>query len=334
MFGDEKPLKGVNLGGWLVLEKWITPSLFEGLKATDEYTFCQELGELAGAKLKSHRNSFITAANFKWLAKRGIDAVRLPVGFWLFGDAEPFIGCAEYVDFTLKQAQHNGLKVVLDLHAAPGSQNGNDHSGRAGEVSWHKDSSNIDRTLDILKNIAAEYGSHPSLIGIELLNEPGWHVPFRLLRRFYERAYEIVRQITGPKVAVIISDGFEPGQWFNAMPESTYKNLVIDMHLYQVFTPHDRALSLEGHISKALNQWRPEIEKMRRSNPVIIGEWSAELQSEPEEFINDDEPARRYSTAQLQAFGAANGWFFWTYKTESRKYWSLRDCLPAVIDLE
>ena len=26
-------LRGVNLGGWLVLEKWITPSLFEGLEA-------------------------------------------------------------------------------------------------------------------------------------------------------------------------------------------------------------------------------------------------------------------------------------------------------------
>ena len=26
-------LRGVNLGGWLVLEKWITPSLFEGLQA-------------------------------------------------------------------------------------------------------------------------------------------------------------------------------------------------------------------------------------------------------------------------------------------------------------
>ena len=28
-------LRGVNLGGWLVLEKWMTPSLFEGLQATD-----------------------------------------------------------------------------------------------------------------------------------------------------------------------------------------------------------------------------------------------------------------------------------------------------------
>ena len=31
-------LRGVNLGSWLVLEKWMVPSLFEGLAATDETT--------------------------------------------------------------------------------------------------------------------------------------------------------------------------------------------------------------------------------------------------------------------------------------------------------
>ena len=31
-------LRGVNLGGWLVLEKWMTASLFDGLEATDETT--------------------------------------------------------------------------------------------------------------------------------------------------------------------------------------------------------------------------------------------------------------------------------------------------------
>ena len=42
-----KKLRGVNLGGWLVLEKWMTPSLFEGLAATDETTYCAELGGAA-----------------------------------------------------------------------------------------------------------------------------------------------------------------------------------------------------------------------------------------------------------------------------------------------
>lgn len=30
-------VKGVNLGNWLVLEKWMNPALFEGTTAEDEY---------------------------------------------------------------------------------------------------------------------------------------------------------------------------------------------------------------------------------------------------------------------------------------------------------
>ena len=32
-----KNIKGVNLGGWLVLEKWMTPELYQDYKAEDEY---------------------------------------------------------------------------------------------------------------------------------------------------------------------------------------------------------------------------------------------------------------------------------------------------------
>jgi glucan 1,3-beta-glucosidase len=52
-------LRGVNLGGWLVLEKWMTPSVFEGLDAADETTFCVELGDRAESVLKPHWNNFI-----------------------------------------------------------------------------------------------------------------------------------------------------------------------------------------------------------------------------------------------------------------------------------
>ena len=41
-------LRGVNLGGWLLLEKWMKPSLFDGLAASDETTWCAELGKEAG----------------------------------------------------------------------------------------------------------------------------------------------------------------------------------------------------------------------------------------------------------------------------------------------
>lgn len=48
-------LRGVNLGGWLVLEKWITPSLFAGLRATDETSYCVELGEAEGTRRLHHQ---------------------------------------------------------------------------------------------------------------------------------------------------------------------------------------------------------------------------------------------------------------------------------------
>ncbi len=32
-------IKGVNLGNWLVLEKWMSPSLFAGTDAADEGWF-------------------------------------------------------------------------------------------------------------------------------------------------------------------------------------------------------------------------------------------------------------------------------------------------------
>ena len=83
-------LRGVNLGGWLVLEKWMTPSLFEGLQAVDETSYCIELGELAGQTLKAHWQDFITIKDFVWLASIGVNAVRIPIGHWIFGDDYPY----------------------------------------------------------------------------------------------------------------------------------------------------------------------------------------------------------------------------------------------------
>jgi hypothetical protein len=62
-YNNEK-VRGVNLGGWFVLEPWITPSLFEPFTAgnvVDEYTFTQALGQTAAQnQLEAHWNSWIT----------------------------------------------------------------------------------------------------------------------------------------------------------------------------------------------------------------------------------------------------------------------------------
>jgi hypothetical protein len=38
-------IRGVNVGNWLVLEKWMSPKLFEGTDAEDEFYLCADLDE-------------------------------------------------------------------------------------------------------------------------------------------------------------------------------------------------------------------------------------------------------------------------------------------------
>ena len=41
---NKQVLRGVNLGNWLLLEKWMSPRVFAGTGARDEYTLCEALG--------------------------------------------------------------------------------------------------------------------------------------------------------------------------------------------------------------------------------------------------------------------------------------------------
>ena len=96
-------IKGVNLGNWLVLEKWMSPELFAGTSAEDEFHLCSELSEIAKhERFKVHRDAYITDRDFAYLARRNIELVRIPVPFSIFGDYEPYVGCIEYLDKAFK----------------------------------------------------------------------------------------------------------------------------------------------------------------------------------------------------------------------------------------
>jgi len=321
-------LRGVNLGGWLVLERWITPSLFHGLKAQDEYSFCQELGQAKEERLAAHRRQFIVKDDFRWIA-RHLDAVRIPVPHWLFGSTGPYVGCAEYLDKAMGWADELDLKVILDIHTAPGSQNGRFHSGKIGETGWQKSSANINQSLDFVSAVCGRYGKSKNLYGIGLLNEPrGWINPL-VLKKYYKDAYDIVRQGCGQSVACIISDYFAPWRWGKFMSSPYFTNIIRDTHLYQSHKPSDIKLDMQQHISKA-DGWIDEIRKMRMSKPVIVGEWSLALA--PKTFAAMDQTEKikavtEYGQAQMNAFAEAEGWFYWTYKTEEQGLWNFRHCI-------
>ena len=110
----------MNLGGWFVLEPWITPSIFEGGAAVDEYTYTQALGkDEASSKLTQHWNTWITQDDFNQIAGAGLNHVRIPIGYWALAplDQDPYVqGQLPILDRAIDWARSAGLKVMLDLH--------------------------------------------------------------------------------------------------------------------------------------------------------------------------------------------------------------------------
>ena len=75
-------IKGVNLGNWLVLEKWMSPALFEGTTAEDEYYLPTQLSpEVYEARIKIHRSEYITERDFVTINRMGMESVRIPVPY-------------------------------------------------------------------------------------------------------------------------------------------------------------------------------------------------------------------------------------------------------------
>lgn len=352
-------LRGVNLGGWLVLEKWITPSLFEGLNATDETSYCVELGEVeATRRLHQHWNTFITRDDFAWLKIAGINAVRLPIGHWLFGKDYPYHrsyqearypfveGGLAIVDKVFEWAGEFDLRVVLDLHAAPGCQNGFDNGGILDVCEWHTSEEYIEHSLALLERLAERYGDQPTLHGIETLNEPRWDIPTDLLKRFNLEAYQRIRRHCPPeRVTVVFHDGFRSfREYAGFLQEPEFRNVALDIHRYQCFMDYDTSLDIFGHIRKSAVEWRDEADEIIRESgyQVYCGEWSLGLDLrvvslwaegpfnhalEEMDLFQMSAAYRGYASAQVLTFEKYAGWFFWTYRTETTPEWCYRDCV-------
>lgn len=313
-------LRGVNLGGWLLLEKWMTPTLFEGTHAEDEYSFMQVEG--AKEKIEHHRQTFIQEEDFAWLSRHGINAIRLPVGYWILRPDGPYKEGIFYVDWAFAMADKYGLEILLDLHGVPGSQNGKDHSGRIGQALWLKSRSQQDETIEILKELHDRYKGYASYWGIQLLNEPLFGLIQRVVRRFYRRA---AAHIQG-KTRIVFHDGFTPRLMSGVLGKDS--RVVMDMHLYHMASFWGKFLSAKQFVKLAPWFYGHLIRRVSRKQPVIIGEWSSVLDGRKTKRFsrqNAEELMISFATAQMAVFDTYSiGWFYWNYKTEGRGIWNFR----------
>ena len=64
-------IRGVNIGGWLLLESYMNSDVMSGTGAVDQWTFDQTSG--AAAKLQSHWSTYFTEADVAQIAAWGLN---------------------------------------------------------------------------------------------------------------------------------------------------------------------------------------------------------------------------------------------------------------------
>ncbi|MCJ1291709.1 exo-1,3-beta-glucanase [Xylographa carneopallida] len=359
---------GVNLGGWFVLEPWITPSIFEATNndaIVDEFTLTQSLGQDAASSiLTNHWNTWITQDDFNQIAAAGLNHVRIPIGYWAVAplQGDPYVqGQLPVLDQAIGWARSAGLRVLLDLHGAPGSQNGFDNSGRKGPVDWQQGST-VSQTLSAIANLAERYAGDTDVVtAIELLNEPlGPDINLDELKQFYYDGWGNVRNNNAYTV-VTIHDAFEDinSFWNGFMnAQAGVNNVMLDTHIYQIFDQGQVSQSPAQHVAAACGS---ASSLAGTDKWTIVGEWTG-AQTDCAKWLNglgigarydgtmagssyvgscdgkytgtvaalsdaDKQNIRSFTEAQLDAYEAHTGWIWWTWHTESAPEWDMQELI-------
>ncbi|KAI5120169.1 hypothetical protein M0805_008436 [Coniferiporia weirii] len=354
---------GVNLGGWFVLEPFITPSLFQKYQnlstpVIDEWTLSQAMAADTSAgggisQIEDHYNTFITEQDIAQIAGAGLNWIRVPIPFWTVDkwnnsdDDEPFLVRTswKYILRLFRWARKYGLRVNLDLHTAPGSQNGFNHSGKDGQINFLNGImgfANAQRMLGYVR-VIAEFISQPEyqpvvqMFGV--INEPLLSTIGKdQMSHFYLQSYELIREITGigegkgPYIS--IHDGFQSlSSWAGFFAGSDRINL--DNHPYFAFDGQPNLEPIDAWPTMACNSWGSNINNSQLAFGVTVaGEFSNGI-NDCGLYVNGVGGGHSYGgdcnfwmdntqwnetivdglhDFALASMDALQNWFFWTWK--------------------
>ncbi|KAG0495002.1 hypothetical protein HPP92_005996 [Vanilla planifolia] len=280
----------------------------------------------ASSVMMEHWNSFIVEDDFKFMSENGLNAVKIPVGWWIMFDPNPpnpFVGGSwQTLDKAFNWAKKYNLKVIIDLHAVPGSQNGWDHSGtRDGFQSWGQTDDTIEQAVDVIEFLASRYADKPELYAIELINEPlAPGVTLNKLKKYYEAGYNATRRHTD--VHVIMSNRLRIKDQTELIHfASSFAGSVIDVHYYNMFSSMFKRMTVQQNIDYVYNNRASVLNSLMVSNGplVFVGEWVDEMgvaNASKEDY-------QRFGEAQLDVYGRATfGWSYWTFRIPYN-HWSL-----------
>lgn len=298
------PIRGLNLGGWLSIEPYITPSLFAPYSThddvVDEWTLCQRLGPTrAKATLEQHYSSFVSESTFAAMQSAGLDHVRIPFSYWAITtySGDPYVPQVSwrYLLRAIEWARKYGLRINLDLHGAPGSQNGWNHSGHQGAINWLNGTDgqlNGKRTLDIHDQLSTFFAQprYRNIIAIYgLVNEP--RMTSLDTQQVLSWTGSVIETVRANNMTAVIAfgDGFLGlDKWQGQLQE--YENLILDVHQYVIFNTDQIALNHRNKTVFACSDWSSQT--LRSSSiqtgfgPTLCGEWS-QADTDCAQFLNN-----------------------------------------------
>jgi len=179
---DGKPLllKGINLGNWLLPEGYMFKFKTTNSPRRIETVINELVGEDEGRRFwKAYHQNYITQEDIKFIKQSGFNSVRVPFSYRLFVShtAPPSLEGDGYrlLDDVVRWCKQEKLYVILDMHAAPGGQTGDNIDDSWGYPFLFENPESQDLTVNIWRKLAARYRNEPTVIGFDLLNEPIAH---------------------------------------------------------------------------------------------------------------------------------------------------------------
>jgi endoglucanase len=190
--GTTVQLKGVNLGGWFIMEPYMTPIDSGGTYNTDMYGMMQELDSRFGipteqSLLTTYQQNWITTTDLGNISTAGLNAVRIPIWWGMFfplsSQTESNLRSDSFttLDAIINACASRGIYVILDMHGALGSQSGSEDTGHANDGgsngTYFSSSYDQSMTLWLWEQIASHYAAanfanSAAIAGFDLLNEP------------------------------------------------------------------------------------------------------------------------------------------------------------------
>ncbi|KAE8208752.1 hypothetical protein CF327_g7022 [Tilletia walkeri] len=315
---------GVSLGNYLNIERWLDEDWFRsvaGDNVWDEWGLHQTLGpEKTKEVLEAHQKDFIQESDFDQLVDYGLNAIRVPIPYWSLIPTtgnEPYVNASQLdrLSEVMEWSHKRGLYVVVDLHAMPGSQSGDQASGHNTSNPAFWTSSNQARSVQTVQALITWIDNHPykSVVsGVCPVNEPRAQFGFSsndpeklaILRSFYTRTYSLLSRANLPMIfhpSFYVGDAL--AHWADFVTGKDPNLLIYSVHPYPGFFP--ATSDVEAMTSAVCTHARNSI---GYPVPVLYGEWSAISAIESRSYM------KSYYSTQQSAWSWSAGGFFWTYK--------------------